>query len=82
MPAEQTAEQYFGEDEMDRFRKAAYARLKEMDSWTPEQKFQSLVRAGIYTPKGELRVEYGGTGRDENTDEGYCTTPQIESMWT
>ncbi|HEV7404446.1 MAG TPA: hypothetical protein VGO11_16010 [Chthoniobacteraceae bacterium] len=75
MPDEQTAEQFFGEDETDRFVKAARQRLKEMDSWTPEQQFQSLVRAGIYTPKGELRVEYGGTGRDENTDEGYCTFP-------
>jgi hypothetical protein len=75
MPAEQTAEEYFGEDETDRFVKAARKRLEEMDSWTPQEKFQSLVRAGIYTPEGELRVEYGGTGRDADTDEGYCTTP-------
>jgi hypothetical protein len=63
------------EDETDRRVKVAREMLKEMESWTPEEGFESLVRAGIYTPEGELRVEYGGTGKDAQTDEGYCTTP-------
>jgi hypothetical protein len=49
--------------------------LERMQNMTPDEFFQSVVRAGIYTPEGELRVEYGGTGRDADTDEGYCTTP-------
>jgi hypothetical protein len=49
--------------------------MERMRNMTSDEFFQSVVRAGIYTPEGELRVEYGGTGRDAQTDEGYCTTP-------
>lgn len=60
------------EQERMRLAREAIERIRKM---TPEERFQSMVRSGIYTPAGELRVEYGGTGRDEHTDEGYCTTP-------
>ncbi len=40
---------------------AAHERfLKKWDLMTREQKFESLVEAGIYTPEGKLTPRYGG----------------------
>ena len=37
--------------------KRVLSRVRKM---TPEEGFQSLVEAGIYTPQGKLAKEYGG----------------------
>ncbi len=34
--------------------------LKKWDAMTGEQKFESLVEAGIYTPDGKLTPRYDG----------------------
>lgn len=35
--------------------------LERIDNMTPEEKFQTLVDAGIVSPQGELTQRYGGT---------------------
>jgi hypothetical protein len=40
---------------------AAHERaLKRLDKLTAEQGFETLVKAGIYTPDGKLAPRYGG----------------------
>ncbi len=40
---------------------AAHERaLKRLDTLTPEEGFQTLVKAGIYTVDGKLTPRYGG----------------------
>ena len=34
--------------------------LERMRKMTPDERFQSMVRTGIYAPDGRLRKEYGG----------------------
>ena len=40
--------------------RAANAFFASLDKMTPEERFQTLVRSGIYTQDGRLRKEYGG----------------------
>ena len=47
-------------DETDRRVRVAREMLERIKLRTPEEKFQSLVRSGIYTADGRLRKEYGG----------------------
>ncbi|MBU6427304.1 hypothetical protein KGQ27_03690 [Patescibacteria group bacterium] len=39
--------------------------IKEVKAMTPEEGFQSLIEAGIYTPDGKLAPEYGGPPREK-----------------
>jgi hypothetical protein len=75
MPVDFESGQWVESEDEKRITRMHQQFLERIDKMTSEEFFQSLVRAGIYTPAGELRVEYGGTGRDADTDEGYCTTP-------
>lgn len=36
------------------------ASIRRAKAMSTEQLFQTMVRAGIYTPSGRLRKEYGG----------------------
>lgn len=41
--------------------KAHRRAMERLDAMTPEERFQTLVDAGIYSQDGELTQEYGGT---------------------
>jgi len=36
--------------------------VKKISSMSPQERFASMVRAGIYTKSGKLRKQYGGRG--------------------
>jgi hypothetical protein len=39
--------------------------IRILQKMTPEEGFQILVRAGIYTPKGQLTRRYGGRAKNQ-----------------